>query len=277
MVIALRLKIMTVKADNPKKATAILQGRIGSTRLPGKVFLPLVGKPVMQHVYDRVLHCRNIDRIIVATTTLERDDRIVKLFDGLDVPVFRGSEADPLDRYYQAASHYGVQHVVRIMADCPLVDPEVVDEVIGRYFGGGYDFCYLGGEFPTGLDVTVFSYLALERCWNEARRQSEREHITFFMTNNPEKFKIGVLEKFKGLLHHRWVMDHEADYKLIVEIYKALYEPGKVFGSRDVLRLLEEQPQLFQINAGIPRDGRIRSDVQEAQDFHRRAGGSLKG
>ena len=248
---------MAVRDDNPKKATAILQGRIGSTRLPGKVFLSLVGKPVMQHVYERVLHCQNIDRIIVATTTEKNDDCIFSLFDGLGVPVFRGSEADPLDRYYQAASHYGVQHVVRIMADCPLVDPEVVDEVIEMYFGGGYDFCYLGGEFPTGVDVTVFSYSALEKCWNEARRQSEREHITFYMTNNPELFSIGVLEKFKGLLHHRWVMDHEADYKLIVEIYKALYEPGKVFGSRDVLRLLDERPQLFQINAGIPRDGRI--------------------
>ncbi len=94
---------MVVIDDNPKKATAILQGRIGSTRLPGKVFLPLVGKPVMQHVYERVLHCRNIDRIIVATTTEKEDDCIVELFNGLGVTVFRGSEADPLDRYYQAA------------------------------------------------------------------------------------------------------------------------------------------------------------------------------
>ena len=268
---------VAVRGDNPQKATAILQGRIGSTRLPGKVFLPLVGKPVMQHVYERVLHCRNIGRIIVATSNERKDDCVVDLFDRLGVPVFRGSEADPLDRYYQAASHYGVQHVVRIMADCPLVDPEVVDEVIEKYFDGGYDFCYLGGEFPTGLDTTVFSYKALERCWKEAQRQSERDHITFYMTNNPDLFNIGVYEKFKGLLHHRWVMDHEADYNLIGEIYKALYEPGKIFGYRDVLELLEERPQLFEINAAIPRDGRIRSDVQEAQGLHRRAGGSLKG
>lgn len=213
----------------------------------------------MQHVYERVLHCQNIDRIVVATTNERKDDCIVELFDGLGVPVFRGSEADPLDRYYKAATHYGASHVVRIMADCPLVDPEVVDEVIEWYFGGGYDFCYLGGEFPTGLDTTVFSYKALEKCWNEARRQSEREHITSYMTNNPELFSIGVLEKFKGLLHHRWVMDHEADYKLMVKIYEALYEPGKVFVSRDVLKLMEEQPQLFRINAGIPRNGRIPS------------------
>jgi len=143
------------------------------------------------------------------------------------------------------------------MADCPLVDPEVVDEVIELYFNGGYDFCYLGGEYPTGLDTTVFSYGALEKCWKEARRISEREHITFYMTNNPDLFNIGVYEKFKGLLHHRWVMDHKADYNLVVEIYKALYEPGKVFGTKEVLNLLEDQPQLFSINAEIPRDGRI--------------------
>ena len=153
--------------------------------------------------------------------------------------------------------------LVRIMDDCPLVDPEVVDEVVEMYFDGGYDFCYLGGEFPTGLDVTGFSYSALGRYWKEARRQSEREHITSYMTNNPELISIGVLEKFKGLLHYRWVMDHEADYKLMVEIYEALYEPGKLFVSRDVLKLLEEQPQLVKINSGIPRDQGYLSAVKQ--------------
>jgi len=211
----------------------------------------------MQHVYERILHCKNIDRIIVATTPAPRDDPIVKLFEKIGVTVFRGSEADPLDRYYHAATHHDAPHIVRIMADCPLVDPEVVDEVIEMYFDGGYDFCYLGGEFPTGLDTTGFSYKALEKCWKEARDILEREHITFYMTNNPRLFNIGVYEKFKGLLHHRWVMDHKADYNLIVEIYKKLYEPGKVFGAKEVLNLLKNQPELFSINAEIPRSGRI--------------------
>ena len=243
-----------------RKVTAILQGRLGSTRLPGKVFLPLLGKPVMQHVYERILHSENIDRVIVATTTLERDDPIVHLFDGLGVPVFRGSEADPLDRYYRTATHYGLSHVVRVMADCPLMDPQVVDEVIEMYFDGDYDLCYLGGEFPVGLDTKVFSYEALEKCAKEAQETLEREHITTFMSNNPHLFKIGAYKKFKGLLHHRWVMDHEADYKLVVEIYKALYRPGHVFGAKDILKLLNEQPQLFEINAHIPRSGRIPED-----------------
>ncbi len=245
------------KEKTTQKATAILQGRLGSTRLPGKVFLPLLGKPVIQHVYERVLHCENIDRIIVATTTRKRDDRIVALFDGLGVPVFRGSEADPLDRYYRAATQFSLSHVVRIMADCPLMDPRVVDEVISMYFKGGYDFCYVGGEYPAGLDTTVFSYQALEKCFLEATKVSEREHITFYMTNHPHLFNIGVYKEFKGLLHHRWVMDHEADYNLVLEIYKALYNPQEAFGAREILKLLNDQPQLFEINAHIPRDGRI--------------------
>jgi len=214
----------------------------------------------MQHVYERALHCRNIDRIIVATTNKSKDNCIVKLFEDIGVHVFRGSEEDPLDRYYQAATDYGLKNIVRIMADCPLVDPEVVDEVIQMYSGGDYDLCYLGGEFPTGLDVTVFSYSALKRCWSEARQQSEREDITSYMSNNPELFNIGFLKKFKGLLHHRWVMDHEADYNLVVEIYKELYKPGRVFGAQEVLKLLADQPHLFEINAQIPRNGRIPED-----------------
>lgn len=247
------------------KATAVLQGRIGSTRLPGKVLLPLAGKPVIQHVYERILHCRNVDRIIIATSIEPADDPIAELFDKLGVQVFRGSNEDPLDRYYRAATHHGLQHIVRIMADCPLVDPEIVDEVIDRYFSGGHDFCYLGGEFPTGLDTTVFSHAALERCWRESRRQSEREHVTAYMSHNPDLFNIGIHEKFEGLSHLRWVMDYEADYRFVAEVYQALYQPGQVFLSADILALLHKQPQLLRINAGIPRDEGYRKAIEQEQ------------
>jgi spore coat polysaccharide biosynthesis protein SpsF len=235
---------------------------MGSTRLPGKVFFLLSGKPVMQHVYERIGYCQNLDRIIVATSVNTEDDCIAEWFDRLGVCVFRGSAEDPLDRYYQAASAYHAKHVVRIMADCPLVDPMVVDEVIAKYFDGGYDLCYLGGEFPTGLDVTVFSYEALERSWKEARLVSEREHVTPYMSKNPGIFKVGCLEKFQGLLRHRWVMDYRQDYEFIRQIYEALYEPGKIFLSNDVLKLIEGRPHLMKINAGIPRDEGYRKAVE---------------
>lgn len=246
-----------------QRVTAILQGRLSSTRLPGKVMLPLVEKPVMQHVYERILHCRFLDRIIIATTKNPEDDAIDELFGRLNVPVFRGSASDPLDRYYRAAKQFNVHHIVRIMADCPLVDPQVVDAVVKQYFNGNYDFCYLGGDFPVGLDTTVFSFSTLEQCWLKSEYQYEREHITLYITSHPEKFKIGVCELFNGLGHLRWAMDHQVDYELIRAIYNALYQPGKIFLTRDVLEFLRTQVRLSQLNSGIPRDEGIRRAIEE--------------
>jgi len=259
---------MPMCEDKALKATAILLGRMGSTRLPGKVFLPLAGKPVIQHVYERILNCRNIDRIIVATTKEDQDDCIVELFDGLGVAVFRGSNKDPLDRYYQAATEYRASDVVRIMSDCPLVDPGIVDLVIEKYFDGNLDLCSLGGEFPSGLDVTVFSYQALQRCWRDSRLASDREHITSYMSKNPHLFKLGVVDFFQGLLHHRWTMDREADYQFMLEIYGALYDRDSLFDYEDILNLLDEKPQLYQINADLPRDEGIRTAVDQDYEMY---------
>ncbi len=252
--------------NTEKKATAILQGRLGSSRLPGKVLLPLKGKPVMQHVYERILNCRNVDRIIIATSIEAKDDPIAALFENLGALVFRGSESDPLDRYYKAAVHYDVSHVVRVMADCPLVDPEVVDEVVSTYFEGHHDFCCLGGEFPVGLDTTVYSFKALEQCWREARLKSEREHLFPYITSHPELFDIGVCSKEMGHSHLRWTMDHESDYQFLKSVYEALYKPGRVFLSQDVLKLVEKRPQLATINRGISRDEGIKKAVLQEQN-----------
>lgn len=235
------------------KVTAILQGRLGSARLPGKVLLPLAGKPVIVHVYERIKHCINIEKIITATTTNKRDEAIVRLFENLGVTIFRGSEGDPLDRFFRAATKYNLQHIVRIMADCPVIDPNVVDAVITYYFRGNYDFCYLGGEFPSGLDVTVFSYPTLKKAWENTGRLSDREHITPYMQKHPELFRIGCLELFKGLYNHRWVLDHEWDYRLLIEIYNELYEPDKIFTTKDVLELFDRKPEIAKLNAHIPR------------------------
>lgn len=235
------------------KVTAILQGRLGSTRLPGKVLLPLAGKPVIVHVYERIKHCMNIEKIIIATTTNKRDEAIVRLFENLGVTIFRGSEEDPLDRFFRAATKYNLQHIVRIMADCPVVDPNVVDTVITYYIKGNYDFCYLGGEFPSGLDVTVFSYPTLKKAWENTGRLSDREHIIPYMQKHPELFRIGCCEIFKGLYHHRWVLDHESDYRLLIEIYNELYEPDKIFITKDILELFDRRPELAKLNSHILR------------------------
>ena len=254
------------RTDGSQKATAILQGRVASTRLPGKVLLPLLGKPVIQHVYERILHCRNLDRIIVATSVNPEDDPIAHMFQQQGVPVFRGSAEDPLDRYYKTATQFHLSHVVRIMSDCPLVDPLIVDDIVAGYFHGGYDLFYLTGEFPTGLDVTVFSYPALEKNWQEATLRSEREHITPYMNKHPELFKVGSIHKFKGLLRHRWVMDYHQDYLFMQQIYKALYQPGKIFLSDDIVKFLNEHPHLLAINGHIPRGDAYRRLLEMEQD-----------
>jgi spore coat polysaccharide biosynthesis protein SpsF len=215
--------------------------------------LPLAGKPVIVHVYERTKHCRNIERIIIATTTNKKDEAIVKLFENVGVTIFRGSEKDPLDRFFRAATEYNLQHIVRIMADCPVVDPNVVDAVITYYFRGNYDFCCLGGEFPSGLDVTVFSYPILKKAWEKTERLSDREHIIPYMQKHPELFRMSYLELFRGLYHHRWVLDHECDYKLLNEIYNELYEPGKIFTTKDILELFDRKPEIAKLNAHIPR------------------------
>ena len=235
-------------------ATAILQARMGSSRLPGKVLLPLGGKPTVQCVFERILHCKRIGRIIVATTTKQEDNVIEELFRSLNVEVFRGSSEDPLDRYYNAANYFGVEHIVRVMADCPLVDPTIVDEVIEQYFKGDFDFCSLVGNFPTGLDTTVFSFNAIKLASKLATKKSEREHVTPFITNNKQRFRIGRYEKFKDLFHHRWVMDQPDDYKFIREIYKNFKNSKNIFTAEDILKLLNERPYLMKINSHIVRD-----------------------
>ena len=236
-------------------ATAVIQARFCSQRLPGKVLLPLVEKPVIQHVYERILSCERIDRIVVAISDNPKDDRIYKLFKNIGVPVFRGSEDDPLERYYRAAEHYNLKHLVRIMADCPLVDPQIVDQVVEKYFLGNYDICYLGGEFPTGLDVTVFSFETVRKSNHEALLKSEREHVTPYMLKHPEIFKVGIFKnKLNSAKHHRWVMDHQEDYELIKIIYNKLYNPNRVFCTGQILDLLREEPHLTSLNSHIPRD-----------------------
>jgi spore coat polysaccharide biosynthesis protein SpsF len=237
-----------------QEVTAILQGRIGSKRLPGKVLLPLMGKAVMHHVYDRLLYCSSISRIIVATSVSPEDDPIAELFTSLDVPVFRGSLEDPLDRYYQAACAYGASNIVRVMADCPLLDPSTIDEVVAVYQSGNYDLCRLEGEFPTGLDTTVLSLDSLRAAWSGAEKRSEREHITPFITDRPSLFRIGRLEKFQGLYHHRWVMDHPEDYQFVKMVYQGLYKSGQLFDYQDVLKFLDERPDVVSLNSTIPRD-----------------------
>jgi spore coat polysaccharide biosynthesis protein SpsF len=255
----------------PFRTVGIIQARMGSTRLPGKVLQPLAGRPALWHVVTRLKHCKNIHEIVLATTTHSEDDRIVEWCAEHNVACFRGSAQDVLDRYYQTAKQFHAAHIVRITADCPLIDPEVIDEVVQGFRDGHYHVYGLGGEFPDGLDCEAFTFPALEAAWRLARRNSDREHVTPFLHNHPGQFRTGHLEKFVGLSHHRWTLDEKADLIFLQEVFTKLFSDHQMIKTQDVLDLLEREPHLMTLNQGIIRnEGYLRSLEQDCEVTSRR-------
>ena len=248
------------------KIVAIIQARMSSTRLPGKVLMPLVGKPVLWHVVNRIRACKTIAEVVVATSTDVTDDVIEIWCRGADVSCYRGDLNDVLDRYYQAGLIHAADIVVRITADCPVVDPTIVDEVVRGYLAGGYEFYGLSGEFPDGLDCTVFAFNALARAWREAVLPSEREHVGPYIEKHPEMFKSGGFTKFTGLSHHRWTLDEPRDYEFLQVVFSRLYRPDQIFLASDVLALLDNEPELININSSILRnEGYLKSLLEDGK------------
>lgn len=237
---------------------------MSSTRLPGKVLMPLAGKPVLAHVVERLSYCRMLSGTVVATTVESSDDAIATFCESARIPLFRGSLEDVLDRYYQAANQFGADPIVRITADCPAIDPVIVDAVIAGFLAGNYDYYGLSGEFPDGLDCTVFAYKALKKAWDEAKLKSEREHVGPYLEKHPEIFRNGGLELFHGMAHHRWTLDEPRDYVLLSAIFDDLYHPDRLFLTHNVLELLERKPELMAANQGIIRnEGYLKSLAED--------------
>lgn len=231
---------------------AILQARLGSTRLPGKVLKPILGKPMLQWQIERLKRSKHVDTLVVATTQNPEDDAVAALAEKLDVVVFRGSENDVLDRYYKAAKAVKARVIVRVTGDCPLHDPAVVDTVIEHFLESEADYCGGPANYPEGLDTEVFSFDALERACKDARLPSEREHVTLHFRNHPGSFEIAPeWNEGKGdYAHMHWSVDTERDYRFVQEVFEKLAKKKKYFTKDDVLRLLDKQPDLLRINAG---------------------------
>lgn len=236
------------------KITAIVQARMESTRLPGKVMKEIVGKPMLWHIIERLKKAKLLDNIMIATTDKEIDKPILKLAEDSGVDRYAGSEEDVLDRYYQAATKSNVDGIVRITADCPLIDPGLTDMVIRRYSMGDCDYATNGlvQTFPDGLDVEVFSYATLETAWKEAGWASEREHVAPYIRKNPDKFKLVNIESSVNLSHLRWTVDEAEDMEFVRQVYKYLYKEAQIFSMEDILELLRKHPNLEKINQGIP-------------------------
>lgn len=243
------------------KIAAIIQARMSSRRLPNKVMLPLSGKPVLEHVIERLKYSKILEEIIVATSSDLSDKKIVDFCKKKKFSYFCGNLTDVLDRYYQAAKKNNIDVVVRITSDCPLIDPQVVDEVLENFFLNDYDFFSLGGDFPDGLDCQVFKFSALAKSWLEATLKSDREHVgTYIEITNSKAFKTGTLKKFKNLQKYRWTIDEIEDYEFLKRIFNKLYINGKIFLTSDIIELLNKEPELININNNITRnEGYLRS------------------
>ena len=245
---------------------AIVQARMGSSRLPGKSLFEVEGKAMLWHVVNRVRLAQRVDRVMVATSTQPADDAIEKFCRENSIACSRGSEHDVLDRFYQAGRSDGASTIVRITADCPLVDPEVVDRVVARYQQGGVDYVSnaMVRTYPDGLDTEAFSFTALEEAWREARKPSEREHVTPFLRSG--KFRTANVECDLPALHdhHRWTVDETDDIEFVRAVYREFRGKNR-FGLREVLRVLAEKPALGKINGAIlSNQGYLRSLYRES-------------
>ena len=251
---------------NPR-VVAIIQARTGSTRLPGKVLMPIVGKPVLWHIVNRLKYCRNIDAIVVATTNKISDKPIIETAKEIGVDAFAGSEEDVLDRYYQAAKKFCAKVVVRITADCPLLDPKIVDTVIDYYLTHSVDYVNTGPSFPEGVDNEVFSFDSLKKAWENAKKPFEREHVSIYIHEHPEIFEIATIENDIDLSQVRFSVDRLEDIIVVRKIFENLYREGEVFHLNDVLNFLQNHPEIKEINKEVPRnEGFISSLKKEGMD-----------
>jgi spore coat polysaccharide biosynthesis protein SpsF (cytidylyltransferase family) len=234
------------------KTLAIVQARMGSSRLPGKVLMDLAGETVLARVIRRSARAALVDQIVVATSSSPMDDAVVSECVRLKVEHFRGSESDVLDRYYRCAQAFCASAVVRITADCPVIDPALVDLTIRAFRRDPCDYASnaLVPGYPRGLDVEVFTMSALRRAWHEARKPYEREHVTPYFYEHPELFGLVSVNAERDHSDLRWTLDTVEDLELLRAIYARLGERDD-FCWEDVLQIVEGEPQLSLINSHV--------------------------
>lgn len=237
------------------KKAIIIQARMTSTRLPGKVLKPVLGKPLLLYQLERLKRVKLQDEIIVATTTNREDEPIVEFCDKQLIPYFRGSEEDVLSRYFEAAKEYGVDVIVRITSDCPLIDPQVIDEIITYYSHpqkkNDYVSNTLQRTYPRGMDTEVFSFEVLKEVHKIATELPDREHVTPFIYRHPQIFRVANVTYHEDQSKHRWTVDTPEDFELIKRILENLYPQKPTFLLQDCLTVIKENPDWQELNAHI--------------------------
>lgn len=239
---------------------AIVQARMGSSRLPGKVLKDINGKSALELMLERVSRSRLVDEVMVATTINKEDLAIVNLVSSLGYRVFVGSSDDVLDRYYQAARLIKPEYVIRLTSDCPLFDWRVLDEAIESLESDADDLCMLSETFPDGQDLEIVKFDVLEQAWKEAKLASEREHVTIFIKNRGDRFQLQDFKCKLGDLHdERWTLDEPEDLEMVKAVYDA-FSPRTDFSMEEIFDFLNENNHIREINSGIIRnEGLIKS------------------
>ncbi|MBN3869132.1 glycosyltransferase family protein [Nostoc sp. JL33] len=235
------------------KTVIIVQARMTSTRLCGKVLKKVLDKPLLEYQIERLKRVNLADEIVIATTINSTDLPIIELCNRLSVPYFTGLEDDVLARYHGAAKEHHADVVLRVTSDCPLIDPQVIDKVIQFYLEHRYDYVSncLERSYPRGMDTEVFSFIALHQAFVEATAQPEREHVTPFIYMHPERYRLAQIFYSENQSSHRWTVDTADDFELIKRILEALYPQIPKFTLEDCLHLLRQYPDWSLINAHV--------------------------
>ena len=246
----------------------IIQARMGSTRLPGKVMKLLDGNnPSISSTISQLKQCTEIDKIIVATTTNQEDNVIADYVENLGIDLFRGSADDVLGRYYECARKYSLSGILRVTADCPLIDPTIVDTGLKIFKNGNYDYVTntLNRTFPDGNETEIFSFKSLEYAYNDANLPSEREHVTPYIHKNDALFKIGKVRNNTDYSQIRLTVDRELDLELVRKIISKINK--KPILLEDILNLFKKEPELFQLNQEYTTDEGYLKSLKEDNDF----------
>lgn len=236
------------------KVVVIIQARMQSSRLPGKVLRKVLGKPLLEYLVDRIKKSKLTDEIVIATTTNEEDNEIADFCKKCKVKFFRGPEDDVLLRYFQTSIEFEANHIVRICSDSPLLDPRVLDDMLEIYLNNGpYDYLSntVDQTYPLGMNIEIFPFSILSFLNQNCIKEYEREHVTPYIYTHPKKFKMYLKHLNKNYSNLRLTVDEIEDFSVVKEIIESLYKLNPNFGLKDILNLYEINPRLFDLNAKI--------------------------
>ena len=233
----------------------IVQARMGSTRLPGKVAKRVLGKTLLEYLLERLKRVKKSNDLCVATTTDSRNQPILDICSAMFVKTFRGSEEDVLERYFLAAQKFRADAIVRVTADCPLIDPAEIDRLIEHYIENLNRYDYVADckerSYPLGMSAEIFSFEALKQAHENARSIPEREHVTPYLYLHPELFHLENITYKENQRDHRWTVDTLEDLQLVSRIIESLYPVKPNFSIRDILNLVQENPEWKEINSHV--------------------------